>query len=424
MTLESDVIDILLQNSRLRPSQIRKILLSLPGYNNKNTQGKRNRLLDVQINRLLTHLVEDDYILREDVKHGEVRYSLTKKGRKKAPSLSMRDKATDPQRFLEVSFQEILKAPINTHDISDEKTIQTLHEIQPEGTAPIQVAFWLDQENQSQVDAVIKNLQKDVDRSLIPNIDHLASNFAFAVKNALADAKNLWYEDEGPLRMQKLVRLAKESLNFDAMVCFRFNGKQIVANLDWDKYKAHYEKPDRQEEEKYEKFRKGVNGKGETRKAWIRTNILKKAREAQDNFGKNVLSKTFRRLDYKEVFEFEEGEWKLMLSPSSSESLLMNEYAERRLSAKMREKAGLGSLPDPPSIDECKEAFESLQKEGALEIVPVYFYKVNRKNGNRAFQRDVRKVYDETGYSLDDIALGVSEMRRFHDEQAGKKPSG
>lgn len=411
MTLESDVIDIMLQNSRVRPSQIRQILLTLPSYKEVNSQPKR-RLLDVHINRLFKHLIDKGYAAKEDVKHGEVLYKLTREGKKKAPSISMRDKAAASQRFLEVPFREILKAPIDTHDISDVRTIQTLHEIQPEGTAPVQVFFWLDPENEGQIDAVIKNLQKDLDRSLIPNIEHLASNFALAFKNALADAKNLWYKwngpRDGPLQMQKLVKVAKESLNFDAMVCFRFNGKQIVANLDWNKYKAHYEKPDRQEEEKYERFRKGVNEKGDARKAWIRISLLKKAREAQDKFGDKVLSVTFRHLDYKEVFDFEEGEWKLMLSRPSSEGLLMNEFVQPKPSSQMRKEmsdAGIGLGPDPPSIDECKEALESLQKEGAVEIVPVYFYKVNRKNENRVFHRDVMKVEEETGYSLLDHFL-------------------
>lgn len=424
MTLEDDIIGIMLQFPKMevRPSQVREALKKLSGYKGRDPRG-----LDVNIHSVFEKLVGADYVKKKTVGHACVFYKLTEEGKKYVDLRSVHNIASvPPQKLLEVSFPEILKVPIDMHDVSDVKTFRTIDDIQPEGSAPVQVSFWLDQENEAKVDAVVEGLKKGIPRALVPDIERMASHFALSVKEALTDAKELRYTwkgpSSGPIPMRKLVKLAKGSLNFDAMVCFRFNGKQIAANIDWSKYEKLYENPDKEEEEKYGKFKKGVNKKGDVREAWIEWEILKKADKIQQTFAKEFLTKVFfLSLQAEGIREFAEGKWKSLTSEEGSQNLLIGEVALPDLDPESLRQLGRRTTQQKhPSPEECKATLKDLIKKGVVQILPLYLYRVDMEKARKIQQRDVRKVWEETSYSLDDSQLVVSEMRRLHEQASSQ----
>lgn len=390
MTLEADVIEILLQYDLIQPSQIRKNLVE----SSASYKSEDNRTLDVQISRVLKRLADSGNVEGPEYVKRQAFYSITNLGRKNAALLIAHDKIRDstkmpPEKSLELMLSEILSPMIATglrnghlKSVSDAKTVSTLHEVTPEGKAPVDIALWLDPANKGKIEVVTQSLKEGW------FLESTAYHFVEHCKKAIVDATASAYRwngwASGPPQYQKMIETVRTSLDFDAILMLQFNGKKFAEKYDWQKDLRKYEEHDKIEKEKAEKFTNIVNKAGSTREAWKEYTILE------------WLTWINRDL---EIFNNNNH------AVSSDTSSLAASIAEH-IAGLMKAGKILHEDPKPPSVEEIMKKIQTLIEDGTLKIA--FTLQLDEEKANKKKSDNATQVHEGTGYWIDP-AVGLAK---------------
>lgn len=374
-TLEADVYEILVQKKEIQPSAIRKRLEERSNYKNEDS-----RTLDVHIIRALNKLIEKGRVEEPEIdKERHSWYSITEQGLKDASFLIpfARIKGKEPQKVFEVLLPEILN-PIIAQDypqkISERRTISTLHDVTPEGKAPVDVAFYLDPGNKDKIEAASRMVSNDL--FLRNTAFQLVAGCQRAILNAAKDVYHWDGYQSGPPQIQKMVERLKMSLDFDVILFLHFNGKRLVEEYDWNADLKKYEEHDRLEHETWSPFVSGVSEIGVARESWIEWCILEQLGRVNHDL------EVFNNLMH-------------LIGPDSAS--MLTQFAEHIVGIENTGKI-LHKGPKPPTVDDVKKHLEKMIAEGVVEFAVTL--KVNSDKIGKRQRNATNIVFQKTGYVL------------------------
>lgn len=374
MTTENDVYEILFQYKRIQPCTIRTLLEKRDNY-----IGSHGRVLDVLIIRALKKLEEKGRATKPEVIKHQSWYSITKKGMKDAAiEISYEKmKGKQPQKVFEILLPEVLKPTIgekNPKNVSDRRTINTLNDITPEGTAPADAAFYLDPGNKDKLETAGNFLANDL------FLRNTAYQFVTECQRAILKAtENVYKWDgyrSGPPQIRKMVERLKKSLDFDAILSLHFDGKRLVEEYDWESDIKKYEETVKVEHDTWPSFVSGTSKMGTARESWIDFCISEKLNQVKHDLEVlNTLNQVV----------------------AADTSSLINQFAEYIVALKETGKI-LHKGPIPPTVEDAKKHIVEMLDDGTLEIAVTF--KVNTQKTIKRQKDATNMVFQETGYTL------------------------
>lgn len=264
-----------------------------------------------------------------------------------------------------------------------ESDIESLGKFMATKEIPIDVVLWLN-EDKDKMDTVFKRAE--------PSLKNIASRFVEGLKEAVIDAYGARYKwdgwEKGPLEMRNLVLQERRGLDFEATLLLHFNGKELAKEVNWEKEQEKVEYGDRLMREGWHQFIEDVNKPSRSRECWIVDEMVEKffrLRTEQEKF----IAKVFDEIEER----MEKDDWDFPRSPQELEELFINliaspnPKAEADMLAEMDKELGREAIIHPlrPSIEEAKDILKKLQGEGVVEIVPFFFFKIDREKASKKF---------------------------------------
>jgi len=194
------------------------------------------------------------------------------------------------------------------------------------------------------------------------------------------------------LQKKKLVIQEKVGLNFDGTLLLHFDGTKIVNGIDWEKELAEIEKGDKLMMDGWVQFVEDVKKQGKARECWITDEIideLKSIKREQEKFIANGFDLSLAEIEERG----EKDAWNFPLTPRELKDLFINHiassdpHAEVEMLTEMDKEMGreFSAHPLPPSKEEAEDILNKLLEEGVAEIVPFYFFKINKEKASKKF---------------------------------------
>jgi len=251
-------------------------------------------------------------------------------------------------------------------------SVESLHDLQPEGKVFVDTLIYSDEDSQEKLDTILGILKEDRF-----GLRYLATRFVERLGNAIIDAKGARYNwggfETGPWQKRKVILQDKVGLDFDATLVLHFDGREIVKRVDWENYLKEVGEGDHLMREGWKRFVENVEESGVARKNWITDGMIDKFREQQ-----TALEKLLGSIFPEEIEKIAaDGPWEISDEEEKLKERFVESVARPRFIIEDPRDEEPTVHPEKP-VEEVKEVMEELLKEGVVEIVPIYFFKLNK----------------------------------------------
>ncbi|MGD0646301.1 MAG: hypothetical protein ABSA75_15520 [Candidatus Bathyarchaeia archaeon] len=392
MTLRDDVLIILLENLKLRPSQIREELLKLPSYRTRDNRG-----LDSNLSPILKKLKDEGYVEIEEEKLAYRMFSITNKGKEEAHLLHMSKRmGQQPLKVVEVQLPNILKPKIDKRGVqsaSDLKILKTFDRVQPKGEAKVEARFWLEEKDWPKSGNALDNFRKEIEEKMTPNIRMFATFLVENLKEANIIAKKARYQwngtNNGPLEMQKVVEQERAGLDFDVMVLLHFDGRKVVTEIDWNKELSKFEEHDKLMREAWKQFKAAIAKPGLEQHNWLIDEMIENIRTIELNDLPSFLAKSLEA-SMPEMKEITENPWAILDSSEKLLKAIIERFTSKiclKLEHDENDSPVFTFSSDQQIMDsraEVKRTLDEMLRDGLIEVVPLYLFKLNKEKANKA----------------------------------------
>lgn len=380
---QADVYDLLVTYKKMRPSKILSFLVEKKEYKNL-AEGT----LPVKIIRALKVLVEEGLAQGPEIDNKRhTWYSITPEGVKQASLLRAYSKLEndEPTKKITINVPEILK-PLLTQDnlIPDDNVVKkrftgVLNDFDTYSKAEVNTALYLD-------------APKDIVDKV--SEDFVSSYVNLAAKNLVEELKNSMFRvtekickrygaSSFPQLVDNIINRLKETLDFEVMLFFHFNGKKLLEDADWERIKKRHEEHIEIEFKDWPEQLRKINVEGKTRDIWMRW---------QTHLFFQGLNNNFKKLD-------------LIVKPGYSRSVIdkdidtvINTISEHIVLLQGGEKKPNDFYPEPAKREQIEKILREMIDDGSLEICTTL--KINKEKIQERHKKIVEEYLQETGKRL------------------------
>ena len=256
------------------------------------------------------------------------------------------------------------------------------------GKLPVTLFLWTDLGKGQKTKDVLNYMNKE------SALEIVTTHFIAELKRANMNAKNArydWDTDTEPFQFQQLIKQEKAALDTDAMFLVHFNGKKIVEETDWDKKLKACEEGDASLRERWERLKEAISIPGVEQQNWIRAKTIEKIRATELSYLPSFLANSLE-MDLSEIKEVIYNEWTTLNNPSKIfENFVEKLTTKICTSVKHDEQGPQISILSEKIIQrtrgEVRKALDEMLKEGIMEIVPMYLFKLNKEKAKAAHQK-------------------------------------
>lgn len=348
-------------NRNLRPGE-RKILEKLKEWSKRE---KGLSFTKIEEKTSLSRSVLSDYLkqlqksfmIKRDI--DSRKYMILKPGQEALKKGIISDKTSNlPYHVMEIETEVSIERPRRFFSADSVPVPFTQKKI------VVEAVLHIDKEHESKLDSVVKNLQ-----------ERNSFHFVYPFFKHLGDVLSTTYGYEypsGPVlgeywKARDMIEKEQYSLDYEAVLQLRFNGKEVAKSIDWEDLMKSVEEGDKLDEEKFNQLKAVLTRDKEARKAYAKRHIC---------------------LDLSVASQRSTQERKTEHWIGVNHSDLENRFARH-----IQKILSSAAFPKIPSEKEIKKMLKELKEKGIIEIVHDYTFNVkNEKALNKILEESTRKV--------------------------------
>jgi len=321
-----------------------------------------------------------------DIESGEypypAYYKLTRKGFEEASKMKiLKEVETYPSRQSDVRLELIRLLQGRLREIF--LKLETYDHPFPQPV--VDAIIFLNKTHETKMDEIVGKLKKKrpLEYKEDAMLRDLATRFVDYFRHVIIEAYKDTIRKQKISKHKELLMMNKVGLDFDAILVLHFDGREILKQIDWEKEMKKAEYIDRLLEKGWDEFKKSISKPGNERKNWMIDEIIEKTRNIEKAKARGIpdIRKLIAEVFPQKMKEAAINPWNILDTPEKLKEAFIDELTTRFYTHIKRLNGEKETYEEMEK--QVRRLVEELQKEGIIEITPIYLFKLNKEKANK-----------------------------------------